>query len=177
MLVADFLDAARIRRGRLVLSPEPIDLAVLAQRILARFAHAPERTAQHRLVLEAPEPVRGSWDPDRLDQALTNLVSNAVKYSPDGGEVCLRIHRLPNAHVEVKVRDQGLGIAPEEQAELFQPFERAKTARRSVSGTGLGLYIAAQLIEQHGGTISLHSEPGIGTTFRIQLPLATPDES
>ncbi len=171
MLVADFLDAARIRQGRLILRPEPVDLSALARRILTRFEHTLDRTAPHRLVLEAPEPVQGIWDPDHLDQAVTNLVSNAVKYSPDGGTICLRVRRLQDSHVELSVSDQGLGIASEEQEDLFQPFTRTMMARRSVSGTGLGLYIAAQLIEQHGGTISLHSEPGIGSTFTIRLPL------
>ncbi len=171
MLVADFLDAARIRQGRLILRPEPVDLTALAQRILTRFDHTLGGAAQHKLILEAPGPVQGIWDPDHLDQAVTNLVSNAVKYSPDGGTICLRIRHLQDSHVELSVSDQGLGIASEEQEHLFQPFTRTRTARRSVSGTGLGLYIAAQLVEQHGGTISLHSEPGIGSTFTIRLPL------
>lgn len=173
-LIADLLDASRVQQRRLGLRPEPTDLAALAGRVLARFEHAPERTSQHTLVLDAPGPVHGVWDPDRLDQVLTNLISNALKYSPQGGDVCLRVG-LDGDHATVVVTDQGIGISAEEQAQLFQPFARGEVARRTASGTGLGLYITTDIVEQHGGTLELESAPGAGTTVRVRLPLITPD--
>lgn len=173
-LVTDLLDAARIEGGRPELRLKVIDLSALAEHALARFLQAPERTAGHTLVLEAPEPVQGIWDPARLDQVLTNLISNALKYSPHGGEVRLGVRRRDD-QVEVVVSDQGLGIAPEEREQVFEPFSRTETSHQSrIRGTGLGLYIVAQLVEHHGGTITLQSEHGVGSTFTIQLPLTPP---
>ncbi len=169
MLVVDLLDGARIQQGRLDLRPEPVDLASLARRLLTRFEQMPERTNRHRLVVQGPEMVTGNWDPARLDQALTNLVSNALKYSPDGGEVCLRLRDVDSGHVEVAVSDQGIGISEEEQKKLFQPFSRGG-ATRSIHGTGLGLYLTSRIVEQHGGTITVTSTPGCGSTFTIRLP-------
>jgi PAS domain S-box-containing protein len=166
-LVSDLLDVARVQRGQLALRPVPIDLVDLARQVLDRFEQATERTARHRLVLEADGPVTGSWDPHRLDQVLTNLVSNALKYSPAGGEVRVRVERQAE-HAVVSVRDQGLGIAPEEQARLFQPFARGTTGR-GIQGVGLGLYIARQIVAQHGGTLTVESTPGAGSTFTIRL--------
>jgi PAS domain S-box-containing protein/excisionase family DNA binding protein len=168
-LVADLLDASRIQQGRLELRLEQVDLVDLAQQVLARFEQAAERNERHRLVLEAPSPVAGLWDQVRLDQVLTNLISNALKYSPEGGEVRVAIRQV-NAQAMIAVRDPGIGISSEEQAKLFQPFVRGDTVRGSVSGTGLGLYISRQIVEQHGGTISVDSELGRGTTFYVTLP-------
>lgn len=175
-LVADLLDASRIHQGRLVLQREHGDLAGLAQAVLERFAEAPERKACHRLVLDAPQPVAGDWDLSRLDQVLTNLVSNALKYSPEGGEVRVTVLQI-DGQALLSVSDQGIGIPPEEQGNLFQSFVRGDAVRSSVSGTGLGLYITRQIVEQHGGTISVQSEPGRGTCFLVQLPLALPDRA
>lgn len=173
-LVADLLDASRIQQGRLELRLEQVDLVALAQQVLTRFEQAAERTEAHRLVLEAPLPVAGLWDPIRLDQVLTNLISNALKYSPEGGEVTVAIRQV-GAQTVIAVRDPGIGISSEEQARLFQPFVRGDTARGSVSGTGLGLYISRQIVEQHGGTISVDSELGRGTTFLVSLPWQAAD--
>lgn len=169
-LVNDLLDASRIQQGRLELRPEPLDLTALAQQVLERFEHAAERTERHTLVLEAPGPIWGTWDPAQLDQVLTNLVSNALKYSPEGGEVRLRLRHRGDS-VEVMVSDQGVGIPPEEQALLFQPFVRG-AAGRNIGGTGLGLYITAQIVARHGGSIHIQSEVGVGSTFTVCLPLA-----
>jgi signal transduction histidine kinase len=172
-LVADLLDTARIQQGRVQLQRQMVDLVALAHEVLARFEHAPERTPRHSLALHAPAPVAGLWDGDRLDQVLTNLVSNALKYSPDGGEVRVRIGQA-GAQAELAVGDQGLGIPPAEQVRLFQPFSRSTTIGRSISGAGLGLYITAQIVERHGGTIAVQSTPGTGSTFTVRLPLAPP---
>lgn len=169
-LVADLLDASRLQQGHLELRPEPYDLREIAGEILARFQDAPERTEHHRLTLHAPAPVIGLIDPARLDQVLTNLLSNALKYSPAGGEIRLAIHQCGDQAI-IAVSDQGIGITAAEQARLFQPFSRGD-AVRGVSGTGLGLYISRQIVERHGGTITVESQPGIGSTFTFRLPLA-----
>jgi signal transduction histidine kinase len=168
-LVADLLDASRIQQGQLILQRAHGDLVVLAQSVLGHFAEASERTPHHRLVLDAPEPVVGAWDLNRLDQALTNLVSNALKYSPEGGEVRVTVRQV-DGRALMSVRDEGIGIPLTEQGKLFQPFVRSEAVRGTMIGTGLGLYITRQIVEQHGGMITVESEPGRGSTFTVQLP-------
>jgi len=170
-LVRDLLDMSRIQQGRLRMRRKPIDLASLGQRVMERVEQTLPRRNQHRFVFDAPQPVEGSWDPTRLDQVLTNLLTNAVKYSPEGGMVALGIYQR-GEDAELIVRDEGIGIGPEELAQLFEPFSRGVTAMRTATGSGLGLYIAAQIVEQHGGEITVNSRPGSGTTFIVRLPLA-----
>jgi PAS domain S-box-containing protein len=172
----DLLDVAQLRAGRLDLRLEPTDLAELARHAIARFEHVPERRPGHTLTLAAPEAVAGVVDPDRLDRALTNIISNALKYSPGGGEVCVRVGRRDGV-AEVIVSDQGIGMAPEEQARLFQPFARAESVRDRIGGVGLGLYITGQIVERHGGCLEVRSAPGQGTSVTVRLPLAGPPAS
>ncbi len=172
VLITDLLDASRIQQGRLDLRPEQTDLVEITRRVLGRFAHTPEHTERHTIVFNGPDAARGVWDSDRLDQVLTNLVSNALKYSPQGGHVTVDISSADD-HVELSVSDEGIGIGVKEQSELFQPFTRTNEARRHASGTGLGLYITKQIVEIHGGTIDLISDVGAGTTVVVRLPLRT----
>jgi signal transduction histidine kinase len=172
-LVVDLLDSARIQQNRLELRAEPTDLSLLAQHVVARFDQAETRTAGHTLVCDAPMPVTGRWDAARLDQVLTNLVSNALKYSPNGGVVHVRVRQAATQAV-VTVSDQGVGITPEDQATLFQPFARGSATERAFPGVGLGLYIASQIVERHGGQVRLHSAVGTGTTVTVHLPLNAP---
>lgn len=168
-MVNDLLDTARIQQGRLALRLAPCDLAAIAREVLQRAEEAPERTTRHTLVLDAPASVPGVWDGERLDQVLTNLVSNALKYSPDGGEVRVRV--APTAEgATIAVSDQGIGMASDEATRLFEPFARGTTLRDVVGGTGLGLYIVRQNIEQHGGSVVIESTPGVGTTITARLP-------
>lgn len=171
LLVNDLLDVSRIHQGRLELRPEPADLVAIAQQVVERFAAMPEQSPRHTLRLDAPASLPGVWDSDRLDQVLTNLVSNALKYSPGGGEVRLALRR-DGDHAEIAVSDQGIGIAPDERAALFAPFTRGTAASRIAEGTGLGLTIAAMIVERHGGAIAVESVPGAGTTVTVRLPLA-----
>jgi signal transduction histidine kinase len=171
-LVASLLDLSRIQQEGLVLSPAPVDLAALARRVLDRAA-PPNEEASHDLVLDAPMSLTGWWDADRLDQALTNLVANALQYSPVGTVVQLRLAQRDGA-AEITVSDQGVGIPRAELATIFEPFARGSTAPSIAEGTGLGLYLAAKIVERHGGSIVVQSEPGHGSTFMIRLPLRPP---
>jgi signal transduction histidine kinase len=110
-------------------------------------------------------------DPDRLGQVIDNLLSNALKFTPDGGEVGLRLFSL-NGSAHIEVWDTGIGIPDTEQARLFERFFRASSATdAAVPGVGLGLSITKAIVESHGGDLSFESEEGRGTTFRIRLPL------
>jgi signal transduction histidine kinase len=126
----------------------------------------------HRLELDLPqEPIHAAFDPLRIGQVLTNLVSNAIKYSPAGGPVRVSLERADGSAV-LAVTDRGLGISPEDRAELFQPFRRGASVQDAIPGVGLGLAASRKLVQAHGGTIEVESEPGSGSTFRVILPLA-----
>lgn len=172
-LVLDLLDATRIQQGRLELRREPVDLVELARLAIGRFDSAAQRLPTHNLIVDAPVPVNASIDPGRIDQVITNLVSNALKYSPDGGDVCVTV-RAVDGSAEFAVSDCGIGISTDEQATLFQPFARGDVARQSIGGTGLGLFISAEIVERHGGTIAVESVPGRGSNFTVRLPLDLP---
>jgi two-component system, OmpR family, phosphate regulon sensor histidine kinase PhoR len=136
-------------------------------------AATPRATAQAvKLECEVEEvpPVRG--DPGRLGQLLDNLISNAVKFTPDGGSVDVRVFPQ-NGDVAVEVTDTGIGISTNEQSQLFQKFFRTSAAgERAIQGTGLGLSISKAIVEAHHGRIELESEENIGTTIRVLLPVA-----
>jgi PAS domain S-box-containing protein len=168
-LITDLLDVSRIHQGRLDLRLSEFDLAELAATVLRRFEEGPEITPLHRLELVAPEPVVGEWDSERLDQVLTNLISNAVKYSPQGGPVRVEV-RVDGSTAELAVSDQGIGIPESELGDVFEPFQRTHRVPASVTGTGLGLFIVRRIVEQHGGSISVESEIENGSRFVVRLP-------
>jgi signal transduction histidine kinase len=172
-LVSDLLDVSRIQQGRLQLQRERVDLAALAAEVVAQFEHAPERRPAHRLVVDTRGPVLGYWDRARLEQVLTNLISNALKYAPDGGTVRVEV-RSKRARAALAVHDEGVGIDPIERDDLFQPFSRGASDSARAGGTGLGLYIARTVVEQHGGWISVDSTPGRGSSFSVSLPWGDP---
>jgi PAS domain S-box-containing protein len=166
-LVGHLVDAARIGAGQLEVRPAPADLAALARRAVAA---AQATTERHRLVLEAPERLEGEWDPGLLARVLDNLLGNAVKYSPEGGAVRVRVGRQDDRAI-VSVSDRGIGLRPEELPRLFQLFARLE-AGREVEGSGLGLYIVHGIVAAHGGRIWAESPgPGAGATFTVALPL------
>jgi signal transduction histidine kinase len=138
--------------------------------VTARFLSTPDLAAGHNIVIDAPDTLPGIWDGPRLDQVLTNLISNALKYSPGASEVRVQIQRSGDEAI-VAVSDTGVGISEEDVAELFKPFARGATPDRNVSGTGLGLFISQQIVERHQGTLSVSSAIGLGTTFTLRLPL------
>jgi signal transduction histidine kinase len=148
-----------------------VDVAALAAEVVAAVrAHAGEHVT---LELLAPSTVPDvAADRDKLGQVLTNLVANAVKYSPGGGRIDVEI-RSSEGHAAILVRDQGLGIAPADQSLIFEKFYRVDAnMNRGVSGSGLGLYISRALVQRMGGSISVESQLGEGSTFVVTLPLA-----
>ncbi|MGE3268950.1 MAG: ATP-binding protein [Chloroflexota bacterium] len=170
-LVDDILDVSRIEAGRMVLMARPVDVRQVADRVLEPFLAGPER---HRIIVDYPDSVPTiSADPEKLGQVLTNLVANALKYSPDGGPVHLSI-KADDQFITFAVSDRGLGLSPSAIEQLFQRFSRINTPDRDgIPGTGLGLYIARQMVELHGGLIWVESGgPRQGSTFTVQLPLA-----
>lgn len=176
LLLNDLMDAARLQAGTFKLLRVELDLARLVAGAVERAEHNSFKRPEHRIILDAPEPVVGRWDQQRLDQVLANLLGNAFKYSPRGGEVRVSVRRTATG-AEVAVSDQGIGIAPRERATLFAPFERGDAAlRANVSGDGLGLYITYNLVRAHGGQIAVESEEGRGSTFTVSLPAAAARE-
>jgi signal transduction histidine kinase len=168
-IVNDILWASRLDSGQLGISIESCDGAALAAKVVdALRSHTP---ASVTLELHAASDLpRVSADPDRLRQVLTNLVDNAVKYSPDGGRVQLAVTQSA-AGVGFTVSDQGLGIPPSEQTRIFEKFFRLDPdLTRGVGGTGLGLYICRELVHRMSGRIWVDSDGRHGSTFHVELP-------
>ncbi|MGC8843078.1 MAG: sensor histidine kinase, partial [bacterium] len=171
-LINDLLNLSRIEAGRaLELILKPVDVVDIARKIIEIQKNY---TSKHQFVLDVKQPVPTVIaDEDKVDQIITNLVSNAVKYSPDGGEVRITIQEDPETGgVLVAVKDQGIGIPKEVLPRLFQRYYRVEG--RKISGTGLGLYLTRHLVEAHGGKIWVESEEGKGSTFYFTLPPAPP---
>jgi PAS domain S-box-containing protein len=165
-LVDNLLDVSRISAGRLRLEMEAVDLSSVAAEVLGRFAPSAEKLGCE-LELHAPEPVFGRWDRLRVEQLVTNLLSNALKYGP-GRPVVVRVEE-DGERARLTVQDQGIGIAEEDLGRIFERFERA-VSDRHYGGLGLGLYITRQIVEAFGGTVRVTSQPGMGSTFTLELP-------
>jgi PAS domain S-box-containing protein len=165
-LVDNLLDVARISAGRLALELEEVDLASVAAELLSRFAPSAEKLGC-ALELHAPEPVFGRWDRLRVEQVVTNLLSNALKYGA-GRPVVVRVEEI-GERARLTVEDQGIGISEDDLGRIFERFERA-VSDRHYGGLGLGLYITRQIVEAFGGTVSVNSKPGHGSTFILELP-------
>jgi PAS domain S-box-containing protein len=161
-LVNDLLDVSRIAAGKVTLHREAVDLAEVAREVVERYAAG----SASRIAVEAQSAV-GSWDRARLEQVATNLVVNAIKYG-EGKPIDVVVKRHDGCAL-LMVRDRGIGIAPGDAARIFGRFERAASAS-AYGGLGLGLYIAQQIAAAHGGRISVHSAPGNGATFEVELP-------
>jgi signal transduction histidine kinase len=175
-LVLELLDVARIEQGKLVTQRDQVDLTIMLRGACTRHSGA-----RHRCVVERSEHVIGIFDEQRMMQLLDNLLENAVKYTPAGGEIQVALWRDANmAHIAVT--DPGIGIDTADLPQLFERFQRGSNVDvLQLSGLGLGLYICRGIVEQHGGTIEATSPgPGKGSTFHVALPIgttsATPDE-
>lgn len=168
-LLTNLLELARIEAGRLELHLEAVDLEALLRRSVERLA---SQSPRHRFDLDLPQ-VEVCADRLRMIQIIENLLSNAVKYSPQGGTVEVRGMVTEQRELQVTIRDQGVGIAPEDLPQIFEPFYRAvDPASSGLRGAGLGLSIVRSLMRLQGGDITAVSQPDEGSTFTLRLGLA-----
>jgi signal transduction histidine kinase len=171
-LVGDLLFVAQLESANLSLSMEEVDIVAVATESVE--AATPRAQQVHiALMLAACEgPLMLTGDPGRLGQAIDNLISNAIKYSPEGGDIEIRVARVGDGCV-IDITDNGVGIATEEQTHLFDRFFRGtQAADLHIQGVGLGLSIVKRIIEGHGGRVDVVSTPGAGATFRLSIPLS-----
>ena len=174
-LIDDMLDVTRLRSGALSIQPKSFDLSAMAARVVESLTQQAE-AAGATITLHAAAPVQGMWDEFRIEQVLTNLLTNALRY---GGGKPVRVDvgaaesDLPGAgqQASMTVQDAGMGIAPEDQQRIFEQFERTADSKKQAAGLGLGLYITRQIVRAHGGEIGVESKPGAGAIFRVTLPL------
>jgi two-component system phosphate regulon sensor histidine kinase PhoR len=169
-LLKNVLNFAQVEKGTRVYQPEPVKLGA----VLEAVPHVLQQPLQEkRLVLEVTgdDDLELNADPDALEQAVLNLLYNAIKYSPPGGRIALRTRRDARDAL-IEVADQGVGIHPREHRRIFDRFYRVPEAHnRRVPGTGLGLALVKHIVEGHGGRVMVESAPGKGSTFTIRLPL------
>jgi signal transduction histidine kinase/CheY-like chemotaxis protein len=167
LLANDTLLITQIETGQLSFNFREVDVGPFL------LEAVPLGLSDNSVLLDVPQGFPKIWaDPDRLRQVLTNLVSNAVKYSASGESIVVRVRERGTQHIVIEVVDHGLGIPPEQIGKLFQKFARVRTEDHlKVSGTGLGLYICRLIVEGHGGQIWVESEPGKGSTFGMALPM------
>jgi signal transduction histidine kinase/DNA-binding response OmpR family regulator len=170
-LIEDLLDVARIQTGKLRLSMRTLDLTDVVRGAIESMRPAADAKSL-RITTGIEAGIRISGDPDRLQQIMWNLMTNAVKFTPKGGEIAINVTRA-DSHVVIEVRDSGEGIDPTFLPHVFQPFRQSDSSRARVhKGLGLGLSIVKYLVEAHGGTVSVWSAGnGYGTTFRVSLPV------
>ena len=171
-LVDDMLDISRIANGKLKLIKEEMDLGQLVHEVVQRHAHQFESIGSE-LTFESESGVSGRWDRDRLDQVLTNLLTNALKYGA-GKPVHVSVRTAGDIAL-FSVRDRGIGMDPRDHSRIFEQYERA-VAPGSIAGLGLGLHIVKQILLAHGGRISVASALGEGSTFTVELPRQTGKE-
>ncbi len=175
-LIDDLLDVTRLQGGRLELNSEPTDLVALLQRVINRMRVSSDNHIIH--LTATPEHIVATIDRLRIEQVMTNLINNAIKYSPDGGTIEITAcEKRESQQALLSVHDDGIGIPLAQQSRIFGRFERADNARnREIKGTGLGLYLCRELVERNDGSIWFESTEGQGSTFYVLLPLYGEDE-
>ncbi|OUC12961.1 MAG: hypothetical protein B0A82_19630 [Alkalinema sp. CACIAM 70d] len=177
-LINDILDVAKIESGQITLEHQPTNIRLLCQSSLT-FIKQQAFKKNIQVNLQLPDQLPQLWvDERRIRQVLINLLTNAVKFTPDNGQITLMVNAPIDANtIQISITDTGIGIAPEHQCKLFQPFIQIDSAlNRQYSGTGLGLALVKQIVELHGGEVRLTSEVGIGSCFTIELPCHPPSE-
>ena len=168
-IVTDLLTLTRVDGDKNGMKQEPVNMSALTEEVLRMLSPAAEKRGQH-LESNIEPGLQMMGDKARLNQILYNLTDNAIKYSPDGGRIAVSLRAEPEGLVW-RVRDNGVGIPPEDQEHIFERFYRVDKARsRETGGTGLGLSIVKQLVSMHGGTITVHSEPNRGSEFKVVFP-------
>ncbi len=170
--IKNLLDLSRIESGRLVQEIVPVDMAGLTAGVVEEHL-IKAKAKQQTLTFTAPPGLpRVLGDPGPLEEVVTNLVSNAVRYTPEGGTIEVALTST-GRHLALTVADNGLGISPEDQQRIFERFTRIKTGKtRQIAGTGLGLSIVKEIVEAHHGQITVSSQEGEGSTFRVLLPIS-----
>lgn len=171
-LINDLLEISRAQRGTFRLQPEPLDLVELVRTVVGRHVDAVQEEVRHNVSLDAPEVLPAFVDRSRVEQALSNLIGNAIKFSPRGGDVFVRL-RDQDGNALIEVRDEGVGIRSEDLGRVgHAPFVRGKT-EGSFAGLGTGLYLARLVAEGHGGSLEVKSEgQGKGTIVSMSLRTA-----
>jgi signal transduction histidine kinase len=167
LLVGEMLDVSRISGGRLRLAREPVNLGEVVRDVVQRFDQEIQESGS-MVTVDADGDVRGRWDPQRVDQVVTNLVSNALKYGT-GKPIHVSVRQQTGGAV-LEVSDRGIGIEPDQMWKVFERFERTDAALH-YGGLGLGLWIAREIVAAHGGSIEVRSNPGAGSTFTVRLPV------
>jgi len=170
-LVNDLLLLSRVDAETLHLQRRPSDVVTLVQTTTQRFGRQAKARGLTLHVAAADDCPPVDLDPDRIKQVVVNLLDNALKYSPPGGQISIRVERGPDSSVRVLIKDEGIGMSADDLARIGQRFYRADKARtRSQGGSGLGLAIARSLVAAHGGQLGVESETGKGTTVTFSLP-------
>jgi PAS domain S-box-containing protein len=170
-LINDILDLSKIEAGRMELELSEFSLAAAIERAVSLVKERAQRHAVRLQIDIAPGVANLCADERKVKQMLLNLLSNAVKFTPEGGSVTVSA-QSQSSHIQIRVRDTGVGISPQDQAVLFQEFKQVGSdAARKAEGTGLGLALTKRFVELHGGEITLASQPGKGSTFTVTLPI------
>ena len=180
-MIDEMLDIARLESGRpLTLNLKSVHLRSLLERLVKRHRFSRYFTASHVLVLNADPalPEHVTADESKLSQVITNLLTNATKYSPNGGQILISAGPLPAGGYTISCSDTGVGMSPDQVVQLFRKYERMERSTiKNIPGTGLGLFLAKHLVDLHGGTITCRSVEGAGSTFTLTLPSAPPEEA
>ncbi len=166
-IVGDLLDMSRIEAGHFEIRSATVDLCQIVADTVKIYQAASHRHAI--TVATPPAPVLAQCDGDRITQVLNNLVSNAVKYSPQGGQIHLSLN-LGSDGIRISVVDQGIGIDASDLGRIFEPFQRAASVKHDIPGVGLGLAASRKIVEAHGGRIEVRSKAGSGSEFSVVLP-------
>ena len=172
ILISDLLDVSKFEAGKLSFRRELVDVNAMADEVVESIQATAD---QHRIVLEGrvANPIHG--DKDRLGQVLTNLLTNAIKYSPDADRVIVRLSE-DRSSAAIEVQDFGIGIDNDQQSKIFERFYRATSSdERTFPGLGIGLYLSSQIVRRHGGTMNVKSTRGQGSVFRFTTPFGEPD--